>query len=43
MYGTDWPIVNLGEYIAFIQQLVPERHWEQVFFHNANQIYGLGL
>ena len=43
LYGTDWPIVNLGEYIRFIQRLVPERHWEQVFFHNANRIYGLGL
>ena len=43
MYGTDWPIVNLGEYIRFIQRLVPERHCEQVFFRNANRIYGLGL
>ena len=43
MYGTDWPIVNLGEYIRFIQNLVPEEHWEKVFFHNANRIYGLGL
>ena len=43
MYGTDWPIVNLGEYIEFIKRLVPEEHWEKVFFHNANRIYGLGL
>ncbi|NBI66915.1 amidohydrolase [Pseudoflavonifractor sp. 60] len=43
MYGTDWPIVNLEEYIRFIQRLVPERHWEKVFFQNANRIYGLGL
>ena len=43
MYGTDWPIVNLGEYIRFIQGIVPQEHWEQVFFHNANRIYGLGL
>ena len=43
MYGTDWPIVNLGEYIRFIQELVPEQYWEKVFFHNANRIYGLGL
>ena len=43
MYGTDWPIVNLEEYIRFIQRLVPEPHWEKVFFHNANRIYGLGL
>jgi len=43
MYGTDWPIVNLGEYIRYIQGIVPEEHWEKVFFHNANRIYGLGL
>ena len=43
MYGTDWPIVNLGEYIRFIQGIVPEVYWEKVFFHNANRIYGLGL
>jgi len=43
MYGTDWPIVNLEEYIRFVQHLVPEKHWEKVFFHNANSIYGLGI
>lgn len=43
MYGTDWPIVNLEEYIRFVQRLTPEKHWEQVFFCNANRIYGLGL
>ena len=43
LYGTDWPIVNLGEYIRFIQNLVPEEYWEKVFFHNANRTYGLGL
>lgn len=43
MYGTDWPIVNLEEYIRFIRRLVPERYWERVFFDNANRIYGLGL
>lgn len=43
MYGTDWPIVNLEEYIRFVQRIVPERHWEKVFFENANKYYGLGL
>lgn len=43
LFGTDWPIVNLAEYVAFIQALVPEEHWERVFFQNANRIYGLGL
>lgn len=43
MFGTDWPIVNLEEYISFIQRLLPEERWEAVLFHNANRIYGLGL
>ena len=43
MFGTDWPIVNLGEYIGFIKEIVPEKQWEKVFFDNANKIYGLGL
>ena len=43
MFGTDWPIVNLEEYIRYIQRLVSRAHWQNVFFDNANQIYGLGL
>lgn len=43
MFGTDWPIVNLGEYIEFIKAIVPENQWEKVFFDNANKIYQLGL
>jgi len=43
MYGTDWPIVNLGEYISFIKEIIPRNHWEKVFFDNANRIYRLGL
>ena len=43
LFGTDWPIVNLGTYVAFIRRLIPEEHWEQVFFQNANRVYGLGL
>ena len=43
MFGTDWPIVNLEEYISFVGRLLPEKHHEKVFFHNANGIYGLGL
>lgn len=43
LFGTDWPIVNLAEYAAFIRRLVPQAHWDAVFFHNANRVYGLGL
>lgn len=43
MFGTDWPLANLGDYIDFMKQLIPEEHWEEVFFANANRIYGLQL
>ncbi len=41
MFGTDWPLVNIPLYIRFIQQLVPEKAWEDVFFENADRIYKL--
>ncbi len=43
LFGTDWPAVNIGNYVEFIQRLLPEKSWDKVFFENANRIYGLGL
>jgi len=43
MFGTDWPLVNLEEYIEFIARLIPEEEQDKVFFENANRIYRLGL
>ena len=43
MFGTDWPLANLGDYIAFTKEIIPRAHWNQVFFENANRIYQLGL
>lgn len=41
MYGTDWPLVNIGEYITFISRLIPEKYHDMVFFGNAHRIYQL--
>lgn len=43
MFGTDWPLANLGDYVTFVKAFIPEKYWEDVFFHNANRIYHLGL
>lgn len=43
MFGTDWPLVNLKEYIEFARAVVPEKYYEKVFFDNADRIYQLGL
>lgn len=41
MYGTDWPLVNLEQYIGFIARLVPEKHHDKVFYETAKQVYHL--
>lgn len=43
LFGTDWPLVNLGEYINLILRIVPESQYAKIFFANANRIYRLGL
>lgn len=43
LFGTDFPAVNLENYIEFIRRLVPEERHEEIFFDNANRLYGLGL
>ena len=43
LYGTDWPLANIPGYIDFVARLIPQQYHEQVFFDNANRIYGLGL
>jgi predicted TIM-barrel fold metal-dependent hydrolase len=43
MFGTDYPAVDIGNYVDFISRLVGEERAEKVFFDNANRIYRLGL
>lgn len=40
LFGTDWPLVNLEQYIGFISHVVPERYQEAVFYKNAARLYG---
>lgn len=43
LYGTDWPLANISNYIEFVAHIIPARHHDKVFFENANRIYNLGL
>ena len=40
LFGTDWPLVQIEPYIEFIKRLIPEKHWEDVFYNNAVQVFG---
>ena len=41
MFGTDWPLANLEDYIAFTKDIIPEEHWPEVFAENAIRLYHL--
>jgi predicted TIM-barrel fold metal-dependent hydrolase len=41
MYGTDWPLANMENYIEFIAELIPAQYHDLVFYANARRIYGL--
>ncbi len=43
LYGTDWPLANISNYIEFVAHIIPAKHHDKVFFDNANRIYDLGL
>ena len=39
LYGTDWPLVPMAEYIEFCKELVPESAYADVFYNNALRVY----
>lgn len=43
MYGTDWPLVNMQNYIDIVKYIVPEQHWNNVFYENAKNIYHMDV
>lgn len=43
LFGTDFPAVNVENYLEFIRRVVPEEHHEAVLFENASRVYHLGL
>lgn len=43
MFGTDWPLANLEDYIIFTKKIIPGEYWNIVFYENAKRIYGLKL
>ena len=43
LFGTDFPGVEVANYVEFIRRLIPEERHQAVFFDNANRVYQLGL
>lgn len=41
IYGSDWPLVEMKDYIKIIKKAVPKKHHKQVFYENAKLIFNL--
>lgn len=39
LFGTDWPLVQIKPYIKFIKSLIPEDHYEKIFYKNALNVF----
>jgi predicted TIM-barrel fold metal-dependent hydrolase len=39
MFGTDWPLVNIGAYVQAFKKAIPRSAWHQVFFANAVKVF----
>ena len=43
MFGTDWPLANLNDYVEFVKAFIPQEEWQQVFSESAINIYNLDI
>lgn len=39
LFGSDWPLVQIGPYIEFIKELIPVEFHEHVFYRNALRVF----
>lgn len=41
MFGSDWPLADINEYVKAFKKAIPEEHWEKVFRTNAEEVFNL--
>ena len=41
LYGSDWPLNRMKDYIHFMKSVVPRKHWRAVFYGNAKRLFKL--
>lgn len=39
LFGTDWPLVPIGPYIRFVENLFPAEYHDMVFYENALRVF----
>lgn len=41
LYGSDWPLVRMKEYVKLMKSVVPKKFHKDVFFNNAKNLFNL--
>ena len=41
LYGSDWPLTPMKEYLAVIKKAVPRQYHQQIFYENAKKVFRL--
>lgn len=41
MFGTDWPVLSIPQWVDFHRQVIPRQNWDQVFCLNALRVFRL--
>lgn len=39
MFGTDWPLVGMKDYLTAYKKAIPEKYWCKVFYENAVKVF----
>lgn len=43
LYGSDWPLVPMGQYIRVIRKAIPREDWKAVFHDNAVELFRMKM
>ncbi|MBU2637922.1 MAG: amidohydrolase family protein [Nanoarchaeota archaeon] len=41
LYGTDWPLVKMADYAAFMKRVIPSWMHKKIFYDNAKSLFKL--
>ena len=41
LYGTDWPLVHMKDYLGFMRKVVPSMDRSRIFYSNAKELFRL--
>jgi predicted TIM-barrel fold metal-dependent hydrolase len=39
MFGSDWPLTDIGSYVRAFKRAIPREHWKAVFHDNAARVF----